>query len=167
MRGLVHECEGIESMSVTPEVLKMLALGVAAGVLSGMFGIGGGLIIVPALVLIFGFDTKTAIGTSLFVILLPTGLLGVGEYWKNGELKVSAGLWIAVGVFCGAYFGAILAGAVSAVTMRRLYAVFLLIVAIYFLVVPEGASRRQAGPTPPDALELEAGPGSRDAQTVH
>jgi uncharacterized membrane protein YfcA len=167
MRGLVHVREGIESMSITPEVLKMLALGVAAGVFSGMFGIGGGLIIVPALVLIFAFDTKTAIGTSLFVILLPTGLLGVWEYWKNGDLKVSAGLWIAFGVFCGAYFGAILAGAVSAVTMRRLYAVFLLVVAIYFLVVPEGASKRVAGPTPPNALELETGPGSRDAQTVH
>ena len=55
---------------------------------------------------IFGFDTKTAVGTSLFVILLPTGLLGVLEYWKNGEMKIAAGLWIALGVCCGAYFGA-------------------------------------------------------------
>ena len=67
-------------MSVSSEVLKMLALGVVAGVCSGMFGIGGWLIIVPALVILFGFETKTAIGTSLFVILLPTGLLGVWEY---------------------------------------------------------------------------------------
>ena len=101
-------------MSVSAEVLKMIALGLAAGICSGMFGIGGGLIIVPALVLIFGFDIKTAIGTSLFVILLPTGLLGVWEYWKIGQLKVSAGFWIAFGVFCGAYLGAMLAGAVSA-----------------------------------------------------
>jgi uncharacterized membrane protein YfcA len=64
-------------MTVTTELVKMFALGVSAGVLSGMFGIGGGLVIVPVLVLIFGFDTKTAVGTSLFVILLPTGLLGV------------------------------------------------------------------------------------------
>ena len=70
----------------------MIVLGLAAGVLSGLFGIGGGLVIVPALVLIFGFDIKTAVGTSLFVILLPTGFLGVWEYWKNGELKIAAGL---------------------------------------------------------------------------
>src|SRR5262249_45429394 len=107
-----------------------------------LFGIGGGLIIVPALVLIFGFDTKTAIGTSLFVILLPTGLLGVWQYWKNEELRVSAGIWIALGVFCGAYIGAVAAGLVTETAMKRLYAVFLLIVATYFLLAPEGVARR-------------------------
>ena len=76
-------------MTEIPELLKLLALGGTAGVLSGMFGIGGGLVIVPALVLIFGFDIKTAIGTSLFVILLPTGLLGVLEYYKNGQTEDS------------------------------------------------------------------------------
>ena len=69
---------------------------------------------VPALVMVFGFDNKMAVGTSLFVILLPTGLLGVWEYWKNGEMRIAAGLWIALGVFCGAYFGAKLAGTLSA-----------------------------------------------------
>jgi uncharacterized protein len=131
-------------MTETSEVVKMFVLGLAAGVLSGLFGIGGGLVIVPALVLIFGFDTKMAIGTSLFVILLPTGLLGVWEYWKNGDLKIAAGLWIALGVFFGAYFGAKLAGTLSAIAMRRLYAVFLLAVAIYFLMAPQGVSRSRA-----------------------
>lgn len=140
-------------MSFDLEVLKMLALGLVAGVFSGMFGIGGGLIIVPALVVIFGFDTKTAVGTSLFVILLPTGLLGVWQYWKNEDLRISAGFWIAVGVFCGAYFGAIAAGAVSAATMKRLYAVFLLVVATYFLLTPEGASSRPAAPVQPKPTE--------------
>ena len=105
-RDPVLENAGVERMTETSEVVKMLVLGLSAGVLSGLFGIGGGLVIVPALVLIFGFDTKTAVGTSLFVILLPTGLLGVLEYWKNGDLKIAAGLWIALGVFFGAYFGA-------------------------------------------------------------
>jgi uncharacterized protein len=123
-------------MTGVPELLKLLVLGGAAGILSGMFGIGGGLVIVPALVLIFGFDIKTAIGTSLFVILLPTGLLGVLEYHKNSQLKVPAGLLVALGVFIGAYFGAKLAGAISATTMKRFYAVFLLIVACYFLFSP-------------------------------
>jgi uncharacterized membrane protein YfcA len=124
-------------MTDVPELLKLLFLGGAAGVLSGMFGIGGGLVIVPALVLIFGFDLKTAVGTSLFVILLPTGLLGVLEYYKNGQLRVPAGLLIAAGVFVGAFFGAKLADAISAITMRRCYAVFLLLVAAYFLFGPQ------------------------------
>ncbi len=94
----------------TSEVVKMFVLGPSAGVLSGLFGIGGGLVIVPALVLILGFDTKMAVDTSLVVILLPTGLLGVWEYRKNGEVRITAGLWIALGVFFGAYFGAKMAG---------------------------------------------------------
>ncbi len=78
------------------EILKMLVLGLTAGILAGLFGIGGGLVIVPILVLIFGFEPKTAVGTSLFVILLPTGLLGVLEHWRNGNVKGYAGLCIAV-----------------------------------------------------------------------
>lgn len=119
------------------EFLKLVLLGGAAGVLSGMFGIGGGLVIVPALVLLFGFEIKTAVGTSLFVILLPTGLLGVLEYYKNGQLRIPAGLLVALGVFVGAFFGAKLAGTISATTMRRCYAVFLLVVAAYFLFGPQ------------------------------
>jgi uncharacterized membrane protein YfcA len=143
------------------EVIKMIALGLTAGVLSGLFGIGGGLVIVPALVLLFGFEIKVAIGTSLFVILLPTGLLGVLEYGKNGDMKIAAGLWIAFGVFCGAYFGAILAGAMSATTMRRMYAVFLLMVAAYFLIAPDRLTKRAAAPTADAGVE-SAPPGGRD-----
>jgi uncharacterized membrane protein YfcA len=128
-------------MTDVSESLKLLVLGGAAGVLSGMFGIGGGLVIVPALVLIFGFEIKAAIGTSLFVILLPTGLLGVLEYHKNGQLRLPAGLLIALGVFVGAYFGAKLAGAVSDTTMKRSYALFLILVACYFLFSPKVAPR--------------------------
>ncbi len=137
------------------EMWKLCALGGAAGVLSGMFGIGGGLVIVPALVIIFGFETKTAIGTSLFVILLPTGLLGVIEYYKQGQLRIPAGLLIALGVFVGAFFGAKLAGALSATTMKRCYAVFLLIVAAYFLLAPE-VGRKPAPPVDSDLAPAEA-----------
>ncbi len=107
------------------EIVKMLTLGLAAGVLSGLFGIGGGLVIVPALVILFGFPVKTAVGTSLFVLLLPTGLLGVWQYWKAGTLRPTAGFCIALGLFCGAYFGALYAASISQATMKKLYAVFL------------------------------------------
>ena len=88
------------------EIAKVLVLGLSAGVLSGMFGIGGGLVIVPILIIFFGFDPKTAVGTSLFALLLPTGLLGVLEYYRRGEMRVLTGFLIALGLFFGAYFGA-------------------------------------------------------------
>jgi uncharacterized membrane protein YfcA len=147
-------------------IVRMLGLGLAAGLLSGLFGIGGGLVIVPALVILFGFPPKVAVGTSLFVILFPTGLLGVLEYWKAGNIRPVAGLWIGVGVFVGAYFGALYAGYISQATMKRLYAIFLLVVAAYFLLAPVGtASSRaeaQAKPVPPEAVG-----GPPDAQVVH
>jgi uncharacterized protein len=148
------------------EIFKMLTLGLAAGVLSGLFGIGGGLVIVPALVMVFGFPPKAAVGTSLFVILFPTGLLGVLEYWKSGNIRMVAGLWIALGVFFGAYIGALYAAYVSQATMKKMYAVFLLVVAIYFLVSPtkSASSRAEAAakPVPPEAVG-----GAPDPQVVH
>ena len=69
----------------------MVGLGVGAGVVGGMFGIGGGLIIVPALVLGFGVDQKTATGMSLLAQLLPVAVLAVIEYWRRGEIRVSGG----------------------------------------------------------------------------
>ena len=75
-------------MSVSPNLWIYLCIGLAAGVLSGMFGIGGGIVIVPALVLLANFPTKTALGTSLGALLLPVGLLGAYAYWENGNLDV-------------------------------------------------------------------------------
>ncbi len=148
------------------ETSKLLALGLTAGVLSGLFGIGGGLVIVPVLVVIFGFAQNVATGTSLFVLLLPTGLLGVWEYWNKGHVRPSSGLWIALGLFLGAYFGARFAQSVSPTAMKRLYAVFLLVVAIYFLVQPAkstaGRAELDAKPVPPEAAGSPP-----DAQVVH
>jgi uncharacterized protein len=132
-------------MSNANMVVTMLVLGLVAGVLSGMFGIGGGLVIVPALIVGFGFGPKVATGTSLFALMWPVGLLGVVEYWKRDELRTVPGSLIAIGLFIGAYFGARITGAISAVTMKQLYGVFLLVVGAYFLFT---ASR----PTPPEAV---------------
>src|SRR3954453_6330871 len=121
-------------------VAAMLALGLGGGVLSGMFGIGGGLVIVPALIIGFGAELKTATGTSLFALMWPVGALGVLEYWRRGEMRIEEGIWIATGLFVGAYFGARITGAISTATMKRLYAVFLLVVGIYFLWTTRGES---------------------------
>lgn len=132
-----------------PELVTTLVLGLGAGVLSGMFGIGGGLVIVPLLIVLFKFEPKTAVGTSLFALLLPTGLLGVLEYWRRGEIRFLPGALIALGLFCGAYVGARVTGLMSAATMKRAYGAFLIMVAIYFFwssSPPRVSSPRPAGP---------------------
>jgi uncharacterized membrane protein YfcA len=148
------------------EAAMVLGLGLGAGILSGMFGIGGGLVIVPFLILVFGFDPKTAVGTSLFALLLPTGLLGVAEYWRRGELRLAPGLLLALGLFCGAYFGARLTGSISAAAMKRAYAVFLIVVASYFLWTSTPPRRQPPKPVEPSPIGAEKTARS-DAQDVH
>lgn len=143
-------------------VASALVLGLVAGVLSGMFGIGGGLVIVPTLVIVYHEEIKTATGTSLFALMWPVGLLGVLEYWRRGELRPVAGLWIAVGLFFGAYFGAKITGAISPATMRRIYGIFLLVVGTYFL-----AFSKPKPTTPPISPQVEAPPGPAGAAQVH
>jgi uncharacterized membrane protein YfcA len=109
--------------------LLFLAIGLAAGLLSGLFGIGGGILIVPALLLLGQMDPATATGTSLGALLLPVGALGAWEYYRNGHLNVTASLFIALGIFAGAYFGARFAQGIDPATARRAFAVFLVLVA--------------------------------------
>ena len=112
-------------------LLIFLCIGLAAGVLSGLFGIGGGILIVPGLMVLAHFPTKTALGTSLGSLLLPVGLLGAYAYWQNGHLEVRASLLIALGIFLGAYGGARLAQVVPAPLLQRLFALFVAAVAIH------------------------------------
>ena len=110
------------------QVVGLLLIGVLAGVCAGMFGIGGGLIIVPALVFFYRLTQHAAVGTSLGAILLPVGALSAWVYWKNGNLNIGYSALIAAGLFIGAFFGAKLVQPVSDVTLRRLFAGFLVIV---------------------------------------
>lgn len=107
-----------------------ILIGVGAGVLAGLFGIGGGVLIVPALVYVARMSQLTATGTSLGALLLPVGALGAWEYYRTGNLDLRAALVIAVGLFFGAFFGAKLAHLLTAVQLRRGFAVFLVLVAI-------------------------------------
>ncbi|MDB5351582.1 MAG: hypothetical protein JWN86_2829 [Planctomycetota bacterium] len=122
-------------MSGSTAVVAILCLGFGAGILSGMFGIGGGLVIVPALVILFGLSQKAATGTSLFALLLPVGLLAVIGYYREGNARLDYGLLIAVGLFLGAYLGQKITTGVSDMTLKRLYAGFLVIVASYYLLI--------------------------------
>ncbi len=140
-------------MSGLPTIIAVLALGLTAGILSGMFGIGGGLVIVPALIVLFNLHTKTAIGTSLFALMWPVGLLGVIEYWRRGELELDKGLWIAVGLFIGAYFGAKITGSISPSSMKRVYGIFLLVMGTYFLYTSRNAPRGEVKPPAAEAVQ--------------
>ena len=107
-----------------------LAIGVSAGVLSGMVGIGGGIIIVPALVYFFGMDQKTAQGTSLAVLLPPTGLLAFIQYYRAGHVDLKIGVLMIVGMLFGGWLGGDIALALPQATLRKIFAVLMLLVAI-------------------------------------
>lgn len=110
-----------------------LVIGLAAGVLSGTFGIGGGILIVPALVFALKFSQQKAQGTSLLVLLPPAGLLALIEYYKRGEVNVNIGLIIVLGFLFGAFGGSFVALNLNEVTMRRAFAVFLVAVAAWLV----------------------------------
>lgn len=109
--------------------LIFLGIGLGAGILAGIFGIGGGIIIVPALVLLAKFGPQQAAGTSLAVFLLPVGLLGAMAYYKEGHVRVVPALLIALGVFIGGYLGARVSLQLSPLTLKRSFAVLLVTVA--------------------------------------
>jgi len=107
-----------------------ILIGLGAGVLSGLFGIGGGVVIVPALMLVASMSPIAATGTALGALLLPVGALGAWAYYKNGHLDVRAALLISLGLFLGAFFGARLAMMLTPLQLKRAFAVFLVLVAI-------------------------------------
>jgi uncharacterized membrane protein YfcA len=105
-------------------------IGLAAGVLSGLFGIGGGVIIVPLLILVLGLTAQQAAGTSLAALLLPVGLLGVIQYWQAGQVNVLHAVLLGIGLLVGAYLGARLGLSLPNETVQRAFGVLLLVVGV-------------------------------------
>jgi uncharacterized membrane protein YfcA len=143
----------------------MVLVGIIAGTIGGMFGIGGGLIMVPALILIFGYDQRTAAGTSLLAQLLPVGLLGVAEYWQRSEVRLHHGLCMAIGLVVGAWAGAWLNGLVPREQAKQVYGIFLVLVGLYFLFSPGAPAARAIRPPAPPAGA--AGPAIDRAGSAH
>jgi len=107
--------------------------GLIAGVSAGIFGVGGGAIMVPFLTMAMGYTQHQANGTSLVALLAPVGVLGAWTYYRAGKIgspELKAGALLALGLFFGAYFGARLATSISALLLRRLFAGFLMILAL-------------------------------------
>ena len=110
-------------------ILLALGIGLGAGVLSGIFGIGGGVVMVPALVLLLGYGQRTATGTSLGALILPVAALSALQYHRAGHLEVRTSLLLAAGIFAGSAVGAKVALGTSDQLLRRLFAVLLVAVA--------------------------------------
>lgn len=110
-------------------IILLISIGLGAGVLSGLFGIGGGIVIVPALILLAKMQPQMATGTSLGVLVLPVVSLGAWTYYRAGNMDPKASAMIAIGLLCGSWIGANFAQGLAPDVLRRAFAVFLVIVA--------------------------------------
>jgi len=122
-----------------PAWLVFVAIGVLGGVASGFFGVGGGIVVVPALIYWAGFSQHRATGTSLAVLLPPIGLAATLEYWRHGNVDVRAAVVLAASMFVGAWVGAYFANQMKGPQLRLLFGVFLTVLGLYLV---HGACRR-------------------------
>ncbi len=116
--------------------IGMLVLGLITGILSGFFGIGGGVVLVPVLLAIFGLPILDANAISLAAMLLPVSILGVIAFYKAGYIDIKNALWISLGLMGGSYFGAFFAVNINGALLTKLYAVFLLYISLDYLDIP-------------------------------
>jgi uncharacterized membrane protein YfcA len=137
-------------MSITI-IIILIVIGVAAGILSGLVGVGGGLIIVPALVYFVAFSQKAAQGTSLGILLLPVGILAVMQYYQKGYVDIKVVLIVSAGFLIGGWLGSKLAVSLPVSTIKKIFAIFMLITALKMLfldkpVVETNSSKDSAIP---------------------
>jgi uncharacterized membrane protein YfcA len=110
--------------------LLVAIIGLGAGILSGLFGIGGGVVIVPLLIFVLGFSAQQAAGTSLAALLLPVGLFGAIQYWQAGQVNVLNAAMLALGLLFGAFLGARLGLALPGEVVQRAFGVLLVLVGL-------------------------------------
>jgi len=120
-------------MALGTTFVLLLLIGLTAGIASGMFGIGGGVIVVPALVLIMGFSLPSAVGTSLAILLPPVGLAAVIEYFRHGNVDLKSAIVVALGLFTGAWISAYFANRLPGSWLRVAFGVFIICLGIYMI----------------------------------
>ena len=116
------------------DILLYILLGLTAGVLSGLIGIGGGVIIVPALVFLFGLTQHQAQGTTLALLVPPIGFLAAWTYYKQGYVDIRIAALIAVGFFVGSLLGAKFSTGLSNVMLEKVFGVALLLIAVKMIL---------------------------------
>jgi len=122
-----------------PSWLTFVVIGGVGGVAAGLFGVGGGIVIVPALIYWAGFSQHRATGTSLAVLLPPIGLAAVLEYHRHGNVDVRAAILLAVSMFVGAWGGAAIANEMKGPHLRLAFGIFVFALGIYLI---HGACKR-------------------------
>jgi uncharacterized protein len=126
------------------QILIILMLGLVVGVLVGLLGIGGGVVLVPAMVYILGYDQHLAQGTSLFILLPPIGFGALREYWKSGQVDLRAGIFCAIGFLLGGYAGGAIAVPLPSRDLRGIFGFFLILSALLLwrktIAAPKGDS---------------------------
>jgi uncharacterized protein len=127
--GRLEPCEGIRGTGDVT-IFLVLILGVVAGILVGLLGIGGGIVLVPAMMHILHMDQHLAQGTSLFILLPPIGLGALRQYWKAGNVDLRAGILCATGMILGGYIGGKIAVPMSTQMLKGLFGGFLMFSAV-------------------------------------
>ena len=124
----------IESQEIKMPLPLLIVFGIFAGVLSGLFGIGGGLVMVPIMITFMHFNPKKAVGTSLGALLLPVAFPGVLMYYKAGQLNIPAAAMLAIGLVLGSIIGAKITITLPAPIIKKVYALFLLVMGLQFII---------------------------------
>lgn len=117
----------------TQVVILLIVIGLASGMLSGLVGVGGGIIIVPALVFFLGFSQHQAQGTSLGLLLLPVGILAVMNYYNKGYIDIKVVLIMSIAFVAGGWAGSKLSLALPEITIKRIFAIVLFYAAFRML----------------------------------
>ena len=121
----VADAENAEDIPAM-QVALIVLLGLAVGVLVGLMGIGGGIVVVPALVYLVSMDQHMAQGTSLFILLPPLGLGALSVYWKRRQVDLPAGIACALGFLVGGYFGGRVAIGIASRNLQAFFGLFLI-----------------------------------------
>ena len=118
----------------TSMLLILIAIGIVTGIMAGMLGIGGAIIMIPALVYIMGMNQLTAQGTSLAVMLPPIGIIAAYNYYKAGQVNIKFAIILAVCFLIGSYFGSKLSLTLPQPLLKKIFGVLLLLVAAKMLL---------------------------------
>lgn len=113
-----------------PILIGLIILGLVAGFLSGLIGIGGAVIIIPSLVFIFGFEQHMAQGTTIALMILPIGIFALINYFQRGMVDIKTAMLISLGFVIGGYLGSLLAVEISTLILKRILALVLILISL-------------------------------------
>jgi len=122
-----------------PQWAIFLIIGAVGGITSGFFGIGGGIVIIPALIYWAGFSQHMATGTTLAMLLPPVGIAAAYEYYRHGNVDLKAAMFLALAMMVGAWIGAYFANFLPGPYLRLIFGLFLFILSLYLIY---GACKR-------------------------